>query len=94
MQAIKELCKENAVCHQQRSSQVVIRAPGRSRPLFREIEAEGVGRGEVTGPPVCTGWADQWLTEATDVAAKAIAQRFGTGAVDGKIQAHIVIVRA
>jgi SAM-dependent methyltransferase len=34
------------------------------------------------------------LTEATDVAAKAITQRFGTGAVDGKIQAHIVIVDA
>lgn len=47
-------------------------------PLRNEIEARDASR----------------LTEATDVAAKAIAQRFGTGAVDGKIQAHIVIVDA
>lgn len=32
------------------------------------------------------------LDEATDVAAEAIAQRFGRGAVDGKIQAHIVSI--
>ena len=32
------------------------------------------------------------LEEAADVAAQAIADRFGTGAVDGKIQAHIVTV--
>ena len=32
------------------------------------------------------------LAEATDVAAAAIAQRFGTGAVDGKIQAYVVTV--
>jgi hypothetical protein len=32
------------------------------------------------------------LGEATDVAADAIAQRFGRGPVDGKIQAHIVTV--
>ncbi len=32
------------------------------------------------------------LGEATDIAAEAIAQRFGHGAVDGKIQAHIVTV--
>lgn len=31
------------------------------------------------------------LEEATEAAAAAIASRFGTGAVDGKIQAHIVI---
>jgi SAM-dependent methyltransferase len=34
------------------------------------------------------------LGEATDVAAQAIANRFGRGAVDGKIQAHIVAVEA
>jgi SAM-dependent methyltransferase len=45
-------------------------------PLRNEIEARGAAR----------------LDEATDVAAKAIAQRFGTGAVDGKIQAHVVSV--
>jgi ubiquinone/menaquinone biosynthesis C-methylase UbiE len=47
-------------------------------PLRGEIEARDASR----------------LTEATDVAAKAIAERFGTGAVDGQIQAHVVIVDA
>lgn len=47
-------------------------------PLRNEIEARDASR----------------LTEATDVAAKAIAQRFGMGAVDGKIQAHIFMVDA
>ena len=43
-------------------------------PLRNEIEARDASR----------------LSEATDVAAEAIAERFGRGAVDGKIQAHIV----
>ena len=43
-------------------------------PLRNEIEARGAAR----------------LGEATDVAAEAIAARFGRGAVDGKIQAHVV----
>lgn len=47
-------------------------------PLRNEIEARDASR----------------LSEATDVAARAIAERFGTGAVDGKIQAHIVTVDA
>ena len=34
------------------------------------------------------------LGEATDTAAEAIAKRFGRGAVDGKIQAHIVTIEA
>ena len=45
-------------------------------PLRSEIEARGANR----------------LGEATDVAAAAIAARFGRGKVDGKIQAHIVTV--
>jgi SAM-dependent methyltransferase len=45
-------------------------------PLRNEIEARDAAR----------------LGEATDVAAEAIAKRFGRGAVDGKIQAHIVTV--
>jgi SAM-dependent methyltransferase len=45
-------------------------------PLRNEIEARDASR----------------LGEATDVAAEAIAQRFGRGPVDGKIQAHIVTV--
>lgn len=32
------------------------------------------------------------LGAATDVAAAAIAKRFGAGSVDGKIQAHVVVV--
>ena len=34
------------------------------------------------------------LGEATDVAAEAIAKRFGRGAVDGKIQAHVITIEA
>jgi SAM-dependent methyltransferase len=45
-------------------------------PLRNEIEARDASR----------------LGEATDMAATAIAQRFGTRAVDGKIQAHVVTV--
>jgi hypothetical protein len=45
-------------------------------PLRNEIEARDAGR----------------LAQATDVAAHAIAKRFGSGSVDGKIQAHIVTV--
>jgi SAM-dependent methyltransferase len=47
-------------------------------PLRNEIEARDAAR----------------LGEATDVAAEAIARRFGRGAVDGKIQAHIVAIEA
>ena len=45
-------------------------------PLRSEIEARGSAR----------------LGEATDVAAEAIAERFGRGAVDGKLQAHVIAV--
>jgi len=47
-------------------------------PLRNEIEARNAAR----------------LGEATDVAAQAIARRFGDGAVDGKIQAHVVTIGA
>jgi len=45
-------------------------------PLRNEIEARDKSR----------------LAEATDVAAEAIAERFGPGPVDGKIQAHVVTI--
>jgi SAM-dependent methyltransferase len=45
-------------------------------PLRNEIECRDASR----------------LGEATDVAAEAIAKRFGRGAADGKIQAHVVII--
>jgi len=35
---------------------------------------------------------DSRLGQATEIAAEAIAQRFGYGAVDGKIQAHIITI--
>lgn len=47
-------------------------------PLRNEIEARDASR----------------LGEATDVSAQALAARFGRGAVDAKIQAHIVRVQA
>jgi SAM-dependent methyltransferase len=47
-------------------------------PLQNEIIARGPAR----------------LREATDIAAEAIARRFGRGAVDGKIQAHVVVVES
>jgi SAM-dependent methyltransferase len=45
-------------------------------PLRNEIEARDSSR----------------LDEATDIAAEAIARRFGRSAVDGKIQAHIITI--
>jgi ubiquinone/menaquinone biosynthesis C-methylase UbiE len=47
-------------------------------PLRNEIEARGAAR----------------LGEATGVAAEVIARRFGRGAVDGKIQAHVISIEA
>jgi SAM-dependent methyltransferase len=47
-------------------------------PLRNEIEARKVSL----------------LGEATDIAAEAIAQRFGRGAVDAKIQAHIITIES
>jgi ubiquinone/menaquinone biosynthesis C-methylase UbiE len=47
-------------------------------PLRNEIEARGTPR----------------LGQATDIAADALARRFGSGAVDGKIQAHIVTIES
>jgi SAM-dependent methyltransferase len=45
-------------------------------PLRNEIEARDAAR----------------LDEATDVAAAALAARFGTGVIDGRISAHVVAV--
>ena len=47
-------------------------------PLRNEIEIRDASR----------------LGEATDAATEAIANRFGRGAVDGKIQAHIVTIES
>lgn len=58
------------------SSQIPAIAYCQGTPLRNEIEARDASR----------------LGEATDAAAEAIGKRFGTGAVDGKIQAHIVTI--
>src|SRR5438128_10231089 len=61
---------------------VALRQPSRvvalcqGTPLRAEIEA----RGSAT------------LDEATDVASEALAKRFGSDSVDGKIQAHVVAI--
>ncbi|MCB1624226.1 MAG: class I SAM-dependent methyltransferase [Pseudomonadales bacterium] len=57
------------------SSSIAAVAYCQGTPLRSEIEARGPAR----------------LLEATDVAAAAIRDRFGSGAVDGKIQAKIVV---
>jgi SAM-dependent methyltransferase len=58
------------------SAQIPAIAYCQGTPLRSEIEARDKSR----------------LREATDIAAQAIAQRFGSGPVDGKIQAHIVAI--
>jgi len=58
------------------SSQIPAIAYCQGTPLRNEIESRDPSR----------------LAEATDVAAEALVKRFGRGAIDGKIQAHIVTV--
>lgn len=58
------------------SSRVPAIAYCQGTPLRNEIEARDASR----------------LGEATDLVAEAIARRFGRGAVDGKIQAHIITI--
>ena len=58
------------------SSRIPAIAYCQGTPLRNEIEAQDASR----------------LGEATDIAAEAIAQRFGRRTVDGKIQAHIISV--
>lgn len=62
---------------QAKSFQIPAVAYCQGTPLRNEIEARNASR----------------LGEATDIAAEAIAQRFGRGAVDGKIQAHIITIQ-
>ena len=58
------------------SSRIPAIAYCQGTPLRNEVEARGGFR----------------LDDATAIAAEAIAQRFGTGPIEGKIQAHIVTV--
>jgi SAM-dependent methyltransferase len=61
-----------------RSPQLPAIAYCQGTPLRNEITARGPSR----------------LGEATEIAVEAIARRFGRGAVDGKIQAHVVSVES
>ena len=58
------------------SSRIPAIAYCQGTPLRNEIEARDASR----------------LGEATDIAEEAIAERFGRGAVEGKIQAHVVTI--
>jgi SAM-dependent methyltransferase len=58
------------------SPQVPATAYCQGTPLWNQIEARDVSR----------------FSEVTDVAAEAIARRFGRGPVDGKIQTHCVTI--
>jgi SAM-dependent methyltransferase len=58
------------------SAQIAALAYCQGTPLRNEIESRGASR----------------LDEATQYAAEAIARRFGSGVVDGRIQAHVVEV--
>jgi SAM-dependent methyltransferase len=60
------------------SARIAALAYCQGTPLKSEIEARGAAR----------------LGEATEIATARIARRFGSGAVDGKIQAHVVTVEA
>ena len=61
---------------QAKSAQILAIAYCQGTPLRNEIEARDTAR----------------LGEATDSVAEAIAQRFGRGTVDGKLQAHIISI--
>jgi SAM-dependent methyltransferase len=66
-----------AACSRATASSIPAIAYCQGTPLRNEIEARDPTR----------------LQEATDVAAVAIAKRFGDGAIDGRIQAHVVTIR-
>jgi len=60
------------------SAQWAAQAYCQGTPLHNEIEARSPGG----------------LARATEACAEQIARRFGTGAVDGRIQAHVVVIEA
>jgi SAM-dependent methyltransferase len=72
------------------SAQVAALAYCQGTPWRGEIEARVAAEASPAGdaPDVAAG-----LAQATQAAADAIAQRFGTGPIDGRIQALVVSVR-
>jgi len=63
----------------------------RSRATSARIPAVGLCQGTPLRSEI-EARAPSRLAEATDAAARAIAERFGRGPVDAKIQAHVVTV--
>jgi SAM-dependent methyltransferase len=74
-----------------RSPDVVVRAE-RSRASSPDVPAIAYCQGTPLRSEIEARDASR-LTEATSVAAAAVAKRFGPGAVDGKIQATVVAVQ-
>jgi SAM-dependent methyltransferase len=65
---------------------------GRSRATSAQVPAIAYCQGTPLRSEI-EGRSGRTLADATSACAAAIAKRFGTGPVDGKIQAHIVAVR-
>ncbi len=65
----------------------------RSRAPSARVPAVGYVQGSPLSAEIVAHGADA-LQRATDAASAALAARFGTGAVDGRIQAHVVVARA
>ncbi len=67
--------------------------PGRSRASSPRIPAVAYCQGTPLQSEIETHGSSR-LVEATEIATAAIATRFGSGAVDGKIQAHIITMES
>src|SRR6266508_1647168 len=70
---------------------VITTQAARSRAQFYQIPAIAYCQGTPLRNEIETRDASR-LGEATDIAAEAIAQRFGRRTVDGKIRAHVVSI--
>jgi SAM-dependent methyltransferase len=75
------------------ASPEIVTVPARSRADSARVPAVAFCQGTPLRNEIESRDSSR-LTEATDVAAQAIARRFGGGAVEGKIQAHVVTVEA
>lgn len=73
------------------SSPQITTVAARSRAISAQIPAAAFCQGTPLRSEITTRDPAR-LLEATDTAAAAIARRFGPGAVDGKIQAHVVAI--
>jgi hypothetical protein len=69
----------------------IVTVTARSRAATPELVAMAHCQGSPLRNEI-EGRSPTALADATAVAAQAIARRFGPGPVDGKIQAHVVLV--